>query len=354
MKDIFDIQDEISLAITDVLKVKLLDAEKVSLLRRRTDNPEAYQIYLLGRYYLNKYTEEGGRKAVEYFEQAIAIEPDYALAYSGLGDAYRRLWFFGFLPPSEAVPQWRAATEKAIELDPGLAAAHVSMGSIKSLHDWDWQAAEEELKLGIELNPQSPLAHETYGYALISTGRTDAAIAAFYRALEIDPFSLTLNMNLGFILSYANQYDRAIEQGRRVIELEPQFHGGYMVIGYALSGKEMYEEAQEYLKKSISLGGGAMALNVLTFTNGRLGKLDDARAGLAKLLEIKKQRYIPAYYIAALYSALDDTDKVFEWLEKAYEERNGFLTFINCEHAFERFHSDPRYKSLLRRIGLPG
>ena len=353
MKDVFDIQDEISLAITDVLKVKLLDAEKVSLLRRRTDNPEAYQIYLLGRYYLNKYTEEGGRKAVEYFEQAIAIEPEYALAYSGLGDAYRRLWFFGFLPPSEAVPQWRAATTKAIELDPGLAAAHVSMGSIKALHDWDWQAAEEELKLGIELNPQSPLAYETYGYALISTGRPDAAIEAFQHALEMDPLSLPLNMNLGFIFSYADQYDRAIEQGRRVIELEPQFHGGYTVIGYALSGKEMYEEAQEYLKKSIALGGGAMALNVLTFTNGRLDKLDDARAGLAKLLEIKKQRYIPAYYIAALYSALDDTDKVFEWLEKAYDERNGFLTFINCEHAFKRFHSDPRYKNLLQRIGLP-
>src|SRR6185503_5737039 len=354
MKDIFDIQDEISLAITDVLKVKLLDAETVSLLRRRTDNAEAYQIYLLGRYHLNKHTEEGGRKAVEYFEQAIAIEPGYALAYSGLGDAYRRLWFFGFLPPDEAVPRWRAATETAIKLDPGLAAAHVSMGSMKSLHDWDWQAAEEELKLGIELNPQSPLAYETYGYALISTRRPDAAIEAFQRALEIDPLSLPLNMNLGFIFSYANRYDLAIEQGRRVIDLEPQFHGGYTVIGYALSGKEMYEEAQEYLKKSIALGGGAMALNVLTFTNGRLDKLDDARAELAKLLEIKKQKYIPAYYIAALYSALDDTDKVFEWLEKAYEERNGFLTFIDCEHAFERFHSDPRYKDLLQRIGLPG
>ncbi|HSB11477.1 MAG TPA: protein kinase [Blastocatellia bacterium] len=353
MEDIFDIQDEISLAITDVLKVKLLDAEKVSLLRRRTDNPEAYQIYLLGRYYLNKYTEEGGKKAVEYFEQAIAIEPEYALAYSGLADAYRRLWFFGFLRPDEAVPHWRAATAKAIELDPGLAAAHVSMGSIKSLHDWDWEGAEEEFKLGIKLNPQSPLAHETYGYALISTGRADEAIAAFYRALEMDPLSLPLNMNLGFIFSYANQYDRAIEQGHRVIALEPQFHGGYTVIGYALSGKEMYAEAQEYLRKSIALGGGAMALNILTFTNGRLGKLDEARAGLAKLLEIKKQKFIPAYFLAALYSALDDADKVFEWLEKAYEERNGFLTFINCEHAFERFHSDPRYKDLVRRIGLP-
>ena len=353
MRDVFDIQDEISLAITDVLKVKLLDTEMISLLRRRTQNPEAYQVYLLGRYYLNKYTEEGGRKAVEYFDQAIAIEPDYALAYSGLADAYRRLWFFGFLRPAEAVPRWRAAIAKAIQLDAGLAAAHISMGSLKSLHDWDWQGAEEDLKRGIALNPQNPNAHETYGYLLISTARAEESIAAFHRALEMDPLSLPLNMNLGFIFSYANQYDRAIEQGRRVIELEPQFHGGYTVIGYALSGKEMYAEAQEYLRKSIALGGGAMALNILTFTNGRLGRLEEAREGLAKLLEIKKQRFIPAYFIAALYSSFDDPEKVFEWLEEAYKERNGFLTFINCEHAFEPFHSDPRYRNLLQRLGLP-
>ena len=137
--------------------------------------------------------------------------------------------------------------------------------------------------MGIELNPQSPLAYETYGYALISTGRPDAAIEAFQHALEIDPLSLPLNMNLGFIFSYANRYDLAIEQGRRVMDLEPQFHGGYTVIGYALSGNEMYEEAQEYLKKSIALGGGAMALNVLTFTNGRLGKFADAQRGARKI-----------------------------------------------------------------------
>jgi eukaryotic-like serine/threonine-protein kinase len=352
MEDVFDIQDQISLAITDVLKVKLLEAEKRSLLRRRIDNAEAYQFYLLGRYYLNKYTEEGGRKALEYFDQAIAIEPEYALAYSGLADAYRRLWFFGFLRPHESVPQWRAAAAKAIELDPGLAAAHVSMGSLKYLQDWNWTSAEADLKRGIELNPQNPIAHETYGYLLISTGRAEEAIAEFKTALEMDPLSLPLNMNLGFIFSYAKQYERAIEQGHHVIQLEPKFHGGYTVIGYALSGKEMYAEAQDYLKKSVELGGGAMPLNILTFTNARLGHTEEARAGLAKILEIKSQRFIPAFFIAALYSALDEPDNVFVWLEKAYEERNGFLTFINYEHAFEPFHSDPRYKDLVRRIGL--
>jgi len=352
MEDIFDIQDEISLAITDVLKVRLLEAEKVSLLRRRIDNADAYQFYLLGRHYLNKFTEEGGRKAVEYFDKAIAIEPEYALAYSGLADAYRRLWFFGFLRPSESVPKWRAAAAKAIELDPGLAAAHVSMGSLKSLHDWNWTDAEADLRRGIELNPQSPLAHETYGYLLISTGRAEEAIAEFKHALEMDPLSLPLNMNLGFIYAYANQYDRGIEQGHHVIQLEPKFHGGYTVIGYSLSGKEMYDEAQDYLKKSVALGGGAMPLNILAFTNARLGRMEEAREGLAKQLETKSQTFIPAYFIAALYSALNEPDNVFIWLEKAYEERNGFLTFINCEHAFEPFHSDPRYRSLVRRIGL--
>jgi eukaryotic-like serine/threonine-protein kinase len=352
MEDIFDIQDELSLAITETLKVKLLDTELAELLQRRTENAEAYQLYLLGRYHLNKYSEEGCKKAVEYFEQAIAMEPNYAQAYSGLADSYRRIWFFGYIPPDQSLPKWTSATSRALELDETLAEAHVSLASIKSLYEWDWKGAALEFQRGIELNPKNPLAYQNYGYVLMATGQIDEGIKHALRALELDPLSMAQNMNVGYVFTYVGQYDRALEQGRKLIEMEPRFYGGYTVMGYAYNGKLMYQEAAEVLQKSVALGGGVMALNIITGSYARMGKLVEARQGLEKILEIRKQRYVPAYFIAAIYSGLREIDPAFEWLERAYEERNGFLVFLRVEHAFNPLHSDPRFSDLVRRIGL--
>jgi serine/threonine protein kinase/Tfp pilus assembly protein PilF len=353
MEDIFDIQDELSLAITNALKVKLLDTERAALLERPIDNPEAYRLYLLGRYHLNKYTEEGCKKAVEYFEQAIGIESDYALAYSGLADSYRRLWFFGYMRPEETVPRWKAATATALQLDDSLAEAHVSLASLKCLHDWDWHGAALEYERGIELDPRNPLAYQNYGYVFIALGQMEEALAQARRALELDPLSMLQNTNMGYLFAYARQFDQAIEQGRKIVEIEPRYHGGYTVMGYGYNGKQMYNEALEVIQKSIALGGGAVALNIATSSYARMGKLDEARKGLEKLLEIRRQKYVPAYFIAAIYSGFGDIDTAFEWLEKAYEERNGFLVFLRVQHAFDRLHSDPRFNDLLQRIGLP-
>jgi serine/threonine-protein kinase len=160
------------------------------------------------------------------------------------------------------------------------------------------------------------------------------------------------NMNVGYVFTYARQYDRAIEQGRKLIEMEPRFHGGYTVMGYAYNGKQMYKEAEEVLQKSIALGGGVMALNIITGSYARMGKVVEAHQGLNKILEVRKQKYVPAYFIAAIYAGLGEADTSFEWLERAYEERNGFLIFLGVEHAFYGLHPDPRFKDLLQRIGL--
>ncbi|MEK6288658.1 MAG: protein kinase [Acidobacteriota bacterium] len=353
MEDIFDIQDELSLAITNALKVRLLDTERAALLQRRIDNPEAYRLYLLGRFHLNKYTEEGCKKAVEYFEQAIGIEPGYAPAYSGLADSYRRLWIFGYIPPDKTVPQWKTAAAKALELDDTLAEAHVSLASLKCLYDWDWRGAELEFKRGIELDPNNPLAYQNYGYVFIARGQMEEALAQSRRALELDPLSMTQNTHMGYILAYARQYDRALERGRKIIEIEPRHHGGYTLMGYAYRAKEMYNEALEVIQKSIALGGGAVAMIIAAGSYAGMGKLDEARQGLDKLLAIRQQKYMPAYFIASIYSALGDTDRAFDWLEKAYEEHNGFLVFLKVQQSFDRLHSDPRFNELLRRIGLP-
>lgn len=359
LEDVFDVQDEITLAVVKALKMKLLGEEKAAVLKRYTDNTEAYDLYLKGRYYYNKYTGEGWKKAIEYFEKATQKEPEYAPAHAGISACLGISWYFGLLQASEAVPKWMAAVTRALDIDSNLAEGHLQLGKSLFFYEWNWHEAEREYKRAIELNPNSSEAHQFYGMFLASRERFDEAISEGRLALELDPLSLFANIQAGWIYRIAGRLDDALEQARKMIEIEPNFHGAYWLMGGAYLAKGMHEEAGQAFQKSFDLGSNQIALSELGCTYGLQGNRDEALRVLNQLLEIRKQQYLPAFNIARVYVGLGETDKAFEWLEKALEERDGELVFFDRfvlagtkEPWGRNFRADPRYQEISRRIGL--
>ncbi|CAN5294452.1 hypothetical protein BH20ACI1_BH20ACI1_16790 [soil metagenome] len=331
VKDVFDVQDEITLAVVDALKVKLLGKKKSTILKRYTDNMEVYEFYLKGRFYYNKYTVRSWRKAVEYFEKAIEIEPRYAPAYAGIAMCYGALWYFGVSPPHEIVPKWKAAANRALEIDKDLAEGHFTLASILFFYDWKWQEAEKEIQRAIVLNPNSVNAYWRYGMFLASREQFDEAIEYGRQAVELDPLSLMAKFFLEWMYWYAGRFDDALEQINKMIEIEPKFPLAYWQIGNIFVAKGMYKEAVEVYQKSLTLGNNPIVLSFLGVTYGTIGQRNEALEVLNELFEIKKRRYVPAINIARVYSGLGETGKTFEWLEKAVEERNGELVYLNVE-----------------------
>lgn len=358
MKDIFDVQDEITLAVVDALRVKLLGEDKAALLKRYTDNAEAYELYLKGRYFYNKYTAEDLQKGIEYFERAIEKEPEYAPAYAGIGFCYGALWYFGFFAPQEIMPRWRAVINKALEIDSDLADAHLSLASIHFYYEWDFAGAERDYQRAIGLNPNSPDAHWRYGHFLAALERFEQAVSEGRRALELDPLSLVVKFFMVRIYWIANRLDDALGQAQMMIELEPSFPGAYVVMGGLFLQKGMYEEAVKSYQKALTLHGFVgSVLSYLGAVYGIMGRRDKAHDALSQLLEMRKTRYVTAYGIACVYGGLGENDKAFEWLEKAVEEKNGEMVFLKREVEANLFsesvRQDPRFADLLRRIGLP-
>ena len=353
MKDIFDIQDEISLAIVNALKVKLLGAEKAAILKRRTENTEAYQLYLEGRYHFCKLTEQGFRKSIECFEQAIAREPEYALAWAGLAWSSVSLWYYGHVSPNETLPTAKMAAARALALDDSEAKSHIAFAILKLFHDWDWIAGEREFKRALELNPNLSEAHQTYGIALAVIGRSEEAVAEGSRALELDPLSLATNLRVGRILSFAGQYERLLAQGRKLIEMEPNFFGGYELIADESWANGRYEQAASGLQKAVALGVGPWYLAYLGCVYGIAGQRDKTEQILAQFKELSARRYVPNFYLAIVYAGLGDADRAFELLERAYEDREGILVTIKRTAArIPAISKDPRLADLLRRIGV--
>ncbi|HEX9422262.1 MAG TPA: protein kinase [Pyrinomonadaceae bacterium] len=358
MQDIFDVQDEITLAIVDALRLNLFSDEKAALLKRYTDNTEAYQLYLQGRYCYNKYTPEYLQKGIEYFEKAIELEPNYAPAYAGLGFCYGALFYFGSLGPEEIVPKYRALTNKALEIDDQLADAYLSRASIEFYYDWDFARAELDYQRAIELNPNSPDAHWRYGHFLACCERFDEAIKEGKRAIELDPLSLVVQFFMTRILLLAQRVDEGSEQLRKMQELEPNFAGGLTQLGalYLVTGK--YDDAIEAYKKALTLGHFVIAaLSCLGAAYGVAGKRDDAYKILDQLLETKQSQYVSPFSIARIYSGLGENDKAFEWFEKAFEERSGELVALKSEtlaHLLgDTISRDDRFQDLVRRVGMP-
>jgi serine/threonine-protein kinase len=359
LADIFDIQDEISLSVIEALKVRLFGGEKALLLKRYTDNTEAYELYLKGRYHFNKFTATGWLTAIEYFKKALEQEPNYAPAHASLALSLTFCWFYDILPPSEAVPAWRDAIRRALELDDQLADAHSALAQFYFYHEWLWEEAEREFKRAIELSPNSADAHYYYGLFLGARERFDAGIRMGRRALDLDPLALFTSMQVGWINCMADKLEDALKQTQRMIEIEPDFVGAYWQRGMIYLAKGMLPEAVEALQKSLALGFNPLALSTLGTAYGVMGARTEAEAILRQLLEMRQTHFIAAYNLARVYSGLGQEDLAYEWLERACEERNGEMVFLNRESkigvgvAFgQSFPRTERFSSLMRRHGL--
>jgi serine/threonine protein kinase/tetratricopeptide (TPR) repeat protein len=350
MADIFVLQEEIAREITEKLRLQLTGDEKKRLTKRATGNKEAYQLYLKGRFWLEKRTPEGFSKAIEYFQQAIAKDHIYALAYSGLSDCFSSLPAFGFVSPKEAFPRAREAAVKALEIDDTLAEAHTSLAMVKALFDWDWSGGERELQRAIALNPDYAMAHLWYGWTLANTGQLEESIAEVKRALELDPLSLNINWMFGLLLYFARKYDQAIEQYRKTLELDPNFFLSHTFLGWAYIQKSMYKEGIAELEKAVAISSSNLSLALLGYGYAPAGRRPEAQKVLDQLNELSKQKYVPPYHRAVICAGLGENDMVFEWLEKAFEDH--FIVLIKVHPAYDSLHSDPRFTNLLRRMNL--
>jgi eukaryotic-like serine/threonine-protein kinase len=356
LTDILAVQAEIAREISEKLRLRLTGEQEKRLVKRYTDNAEAYQLYLKGRYYWNKRTEEGLKKGIEYFNQAIEKEPNYALAYSGLADCHTSLAFsfdVGAVSPRQTIPQAEAAALKALKIDATLAEAHTSLAFIKLLYDWDWPGAEESFKRAIELDPNYPNAHHWYSHYLMAMGRIEESLAESRRALELDPLLLVLNLHLGWHYLYARQYDQAIEQFRKTIEMDPHFQQAHLYLGQAYLGKGMYAEAIGELQTAKALfAGSGEAEAGLGYVYAVSGKRGDALRVLDQLKELSKRRYVSPFFIALIYAGLEDKDQAFAWLEKAYVDRSDLLVYLEMEPKLDSLRPERKFADLVSRVGL--
>ena len=353
VQDIFSIQDEISRTIVNTLKVKLVGEPNRALVKRSTDDLEAYSLYLKGRFYLNKWTETGMKKGIQYFQQAIEKDPTYALPYAGLADSYNVLGAYTFLPPTEAFPKAEAAARKALELDDNLAEAHASLALVRFSYNWDWSAAEREFQRATELNPGYAAARHAYAVYLTAMGRFDEAIAEMKRSQELDPLSLPINSFVGWVFYFARQYDQAIEEEKKTLEMEPNFATAHFILGRAYLQKSMFDKAIAEFQEAITLSGGAgEETAVLGVAFAMSGKREETLDMLQQLKERSKREYVPWTRFAVIYAALGMTDEAFDSLQKAYEERSGEMVFLKVDPQWDSLRSDPRFTALLRKVEL--
>jgi len=349
--DIFDIQKEMAREISDALRVQLTSEQEESLTKQFTTSSEAYAAYLKGRYHWNRRTEEAIRQAIVYFEEAIREDPSYALAYSGFADSYNLLgWYYE--SPRTALPQARAAAERALELDDRLGEAHASLAWIKAFYDWDFAKAEQEFLRAIELNPTYETAHHWYSGYLVMIGRYDEAIEQTRKAAELDPLSRIINMAYGERLAYGGRLEEGAEELRKSLELDPNWALGHLGLGRNYELRGLFSEAIPHYEKAFELDDSSYGLGDLGHAYGKSGRVNEAHAVLERLEEMAKSRYVAPLERAYVYAGLGNLDRSFEWLEKAYEEREGNLLFARVFPIGKDIEHDPRFSDLMRRIGL--
>jgi serine/threonine-protein kinase len=352
LADILAVQEDIANEISQKLRLRLSGEEKNRLAKHYTENPEAYRLYLKGRYFASKFTKEGMAKGSEYFNQAIALDPNYARAHEGLSLYYVLNSDVG-LSAREAMPKAKQAARKALELDDSLPEAHTELATVYFWYDWDWAAAEREYKRAVELDPNSVPAHVYYGWYLALMGRGDESIADGKRAVDLDPLSLEANTGLGRILYLARRYDEAIEQLRKTTDLDSNYFLAVTFVACALEQKGELPEAIQEFHKAALLGDPEYAVAELGRGYALSGNPADAQKVVGGLAEQWKRNHIGAYNIATIYAALGEKDRAFAWLDKAYEDRSFYLTSLKVDPEMDTLRSDPRFKDLLRRVGLP-
>jgi serine/threonine protein kinase/tetratricopeptide (TPR) repeat protein len=352
LSNLVSVQRELAADIYGHLRPKLEGDEKKLLSKRPTENVEAYQLYLQGLFYGNKWTQADFKKAADYFTEAVQKDPHYALAYAGLADTYSLLGDSGYLAPSEAWPKAKTAAMQALEIDPTLAEAHTSLGLVKEHFEWDWSGAEKEFRSAIELNQNSATAHHWYGDYLANMNRFEEGLRETKKAQELDPLSLIINTTIGWQLYLARQNDQAIEQLHKVLDIDPRFAPARRILEevYARMGKQ--KEAVAEREKALSLSGSpelAASLEEDFTKSGYRGVLQNWLAGLT---EISKHSYVSPYSIAEAYMRIGDKEKAIDWLEKAFDEHDSGLVSLGVEPMFDSLRSDPRFQEILRRMKL--
>jgi tetratricopeptide (TPR) repeat protein len=353
LSDIVTLQREVAHAIVEEIRVQLTPEEKSQLTGTRPVNPEAYDAYVKGRYFWNKRSAEGLQKSIEYFQQAIALDPGYALAHAGLADTYNALSFFSLMPPKEASPRAKKAALRAIELDDTLAEAHAALADVAFHYDWDWQAAERGFRRANELNPNYATAHQWYGAYLALMGRVAESQAEFERAESLDPHSLLIIADATSVFYYSRRYDEALAQCRKSLELDPNYPLGHLWCGRAYLQKGMHPEAIAAFSKAVELQPGfVLGAGLRAHAQGVAGNRAEARRRIGQLLGQSQRVYVSPALISLAYWGVGDRAQALDWAERAYRERDGLLTRLKMDPALDEFRKDPQFRDLMRRIGL--
>ncbi|HTG58348.1 MAG TPA: protein kinase [Terriglobia bacterium] len=357
LRDVLVLQDEVARNIAQQVRVKLTPEENIRLSSGRPVDPEAYQLYVKGRYFWAKRNQESFNRAISYFREAIDRDPSYAAPYSGLADCYVLFgssFDVGGHPPSEVQPKAKAAALKALELDSSLADAHNSLAYVKLNYDWDWSGAEAEFKRSLELNPGYAHGHHWYAHLLFSSGRRDEALAESTRSLELDPLSPILVVHLGWHYLYTRQHDRALDQLAKALELEPSYALAHWYRGLAYEEKKMYPEALRELTKTKDLLPGNLAVQSdIGHVYAVSGNKSEAEKTIARLKQESTRTYVNLYELALIYIGLGQNDQAFDWLEKAYRERSDQLIYLKVDPRLDPIRSDSRFADLVRRVGIP-
>jgi TolB-like protein/Flp pilus assembly protein TadD len=353
--DIFAVESEIAAKVADILQAKLTGEEKHAMSMQPTQNTEAYQLYLKGRYFWNKRTGPDLQKAIDFFKQAIEKDPNYALAYVGLGDSYILLSGFGAARPQDSFPLAEAAAKKALEIDDNLAEAHTTLGFSLCVHHFDFAGSIREFEHAIALNPNYATAHHWFGDGpLLAVGQFDRAVAEGKRALELDPLSVIITADLGADYLVARRYDEAIEQLHKAIDLDPRFYYAHWNLAEALEMKGSMREALAEYKKAVDLDDDPFVLALLGQAYAKLGRRDEALKILAQLPQIAAHRYVPSYSFALLHMALGEKDKAIEWLERSYQEGAGLdVIFLKVDPMLDPLQKEPRFQTLVQKVFAP-
>jgi serine/threonine protein kinase/Tfp pilus assembly protein PilF len=352
--DIFLIQDEISSEISEKLRLQLTRAEKKRLIRRHTEDAEAYRLYLQGRHHWNRWTEEGFYRAIAYFQQAVEKDPSYALAYTGIAESYVLLGWNSYLSAKDAFPKGKAAAMTALRLDPDLGEAHTPLAAALWLHDWQWPQAQAEFKRSLELNPTYPTANHWYAEYVMTMGRHAEAIARVKNSQELDPLSLIINVAIAWTSYMARRYDEAIEQLLRTVELDPNYPVTYWILGllYRITGR--YDLAISAGEKGVKLSGGSPLMRAaLAHTYGKSGGTKEARQVLDDLVELSKHKYVAPHFFAGIHIGLGENDRAIESLEKSWDEHSHWLIYLHLDPSMDDLRNESRFQDLLRRVGLP-
>jgi len=356
MEDILALQNRVSSAIVNEIRINLTPEEEQRLASNPAIAPEAYENYLKGRYYWNKRTDENLTKAIAYFEQAAREDQHYALAYAGLSDCYAIISaeIFGTMPAAESSPKAKAAALRALEIDPTLAEAATSLATVKFNYDWDWNGAAEGFVGAIQRNPSYPTAYQRYSLYLMAMGRAQNSFDQINKARELDPLSISINFSLGWRLYMARQYDRAIQQLRNTLEMDPSYELPHLVLGLSYAQKGDFALAIPELRKAVELSHGTpLMVSALANVSARSGNKAEAERLLADLISESKRQYVSPYYLAVVYVGLGKPEESIDCLEKAFADRSNGLVFLKVEPELDDLRSNPRFVSLQQKLNFP-